>query len=140
MTTNFAHRAYHRSTATQWSRIDLLVALYDATRRNLEIGAEVLSRDEKANLNDRMLLAQRQLLAILEGVLPGERGSGDNVRRLLIYCLDNVSRRTAKSWHDAATVIGTLHSAFAEIQDEARALEQRGEIPAFDAESKAIVA
>jgi flagellin-specific chaperone FliS len=129
---NTAHNAYRRSAVTQWTRIDLLVALYAATLRTLEAGAEAAEHGDMDAARRRLLHVQRQLLAILDGVQPGSEGGGDNVRRLLLFCLSRVTSNSVQSWRDAARIIGELHSAFSAVQDEARALEQRGAIPALD--------
>ena len=46
---SFAQQAYRRSTQTQWSRIDLLVALYSATERTLLAGAQAIEQKRLRN-------------------------------------------------------------------------------------------
>ncbi|HVJ86118.1 MAG TPA: hypothetical protein VM452_10770 [Caulifigura sp.] len=132
-------QAYRRSTQTQWTRIDLLVALYAATERTLLAGAAALERNEPAVANEKAVHARKQLLAILEGVEPGTDGGAENVRRLLTFCNHCLNVNTPAAWNDAARIIRTLRSAFEGVQDEARQLEATGEIPSLDVTSRRAV-
>ena len=138
---SFVQQAYRRSTQTQWSRIDLLIALYSATEKTLLAGAQAVERNDLDTAIAKAVYARKQLLAILEGVEPGPDGGADNVRRLLTFCHHCLNLNTVTSWNDAAKVIRTLRSAFEGVQEEARQLEAAGEIPALDVTSrKAVVA
>ncbi len=136
---SFAQQAYRRSTQTQWSRIDLLVALYTATEKTLLAGAEAVEKNDQFTAVQKAIHARKQLLAILEGVEPGDEGGADNVRRLLTFCHGCLNANTVRSWTDAARIIRTLRSAFEGVQDEARRLEAAGEIPSLDATSRRVV-
>jgi hypothetical protein len=124
--------AYRRSTATQWTRVDLLVALYAATQRALEECAATLDLGDTTAWEATSLRSRKLLLALLEGIQPEADGSSGNIRRLLVFCHGCLTQPSAEACRDAARIVGTLHSAFATIQDEARLLEQRGEIPPLD--------
>lgn len=136
---SFAQQAYRRSTQTQWTRIDLLVALYAATERTLLAGAAAVENNDAETVNAKAIHARKQLLAILEGVEPGTDGGAENVRRLLMFCHHCINMNTAAAWNDAARIIRTLRSAFESIQDEARQLEAAGEIPSLDVTSRRAV-
>ena len=136
---SFAQQAYRRSTQTQWSRIDLLVALYSATERTLLSGAQAIERSDFETASAKAVHARKQLLAILEGVEPGPDGGAENVRRLLTFCNHCLNLNTVASWNDAAKIIRTLRSAFESVQDEARGLEAAGEIPSLDVTSRRAV-
>lgn len=129
---NSIQDAYRRSTATQWTRVDLLVALYSATQAALDSSAASLEQGDNTEAQTSLLRAQKLLLALIEGIEPEADGSTGNIRRLLIFCQGCLVRPTAASCKDASRIVGTLHSAFAAIQDEARLLEQRGQIPPLD--------
>jgi flagellin-specific chaperone FliS len=138
---SFAQQAYRRSTQTQWSRIDLLVALYSATEKTLLAGAAAVEQGDFPLAGAKAVHARKQLLAILEGVEPGPDGGADNVRRLLTFCHSCLNQNTAASWNDAARIIRTLRLAFEGVQEEARQLEAAGEIPSLDVTSRhAVVA
>ena len=136
---SFAQQAYRRSTQTQWSRVDLLVALYSATERTLLSGAAAVEQSDFEAASAKAVHARKQLLAILEGVEPGTDGGAENVRRLLTFCHYCLNLNTASSWNDAAKIIRTLRSAFEGVQDEARQLEAAGEIPSLDVTSRRAV-
>src|SRR5688572_21715620 len=105
---SFAQQAYRRSTQTQWTRIDLLLALYTATERTLMAGKAAIEQNDFDTATAKAVHARKQLLAILEGVEPGEEGAADNVRRLLTFCHYCLNVNTASSWNDAARIIRTL--------------------------------
>jgi len=124
--------AYRRSTATQWTRVDLLVALYAAAQRALDACVAALEQGDMEEWRSGALRAQKLLLALLEGIEPEADGSSGNIRRLLVFCHGCLVQPSLDACRDAGRIIGTLHSAFATIQDEARLLEQRGQIPPLD--------
>jgi hypothetical protein len=136
---SFAQQAYRRSAQTQWSRIDLLVALYSATEKTLLAGASAVEKGDLVTADAKAIHARKQLLAVLEGVEPGSDGGADNVRRLLTFCHYCLNLNTAASWNDAARIVRTLRSAFEGVQDEARQLEAAGEIPSLDVTSRRAV-
>jgi len=136
---SIVQQAYRRSTQTQWSRIDLLVALYAATERTLLAGAAAVEQNDMELATAKAIHARKQLLAILEGVEPGTDGGAENVRRLLTFCHHCVNVNTASAWNDAARIVRTLKTAFEGVQDEARRLEAAGEIPSLDVTSRRAV-
>jgi len=136
---SLAQQAYRRSTQTQWTRIDLLVALYTATERTLLAGAAAVEQQDVPTATAKAVHARKQLLAILEGVEPGEEGGAANIRRLLTFCHQCINVNTAASWNDAAKIVRTLRSAFEGVQEEARQLEAAGEIPSLDVTSRRAV-
>lgn len=136
---SFAQQAYRRSTQTQWTRIDLLVALYSATEKTLLAGAAAVEKGDFQTASAKAVHARKQLLAILEGVEPGSDGGADNVRRLLTFCHHCLNLNTVAAWNDAAKIVRTLRGAFEGVQDEARQLEAAGEIPSLDVTSRRAV-
>jgi hypothetical protein len=136
---SFVQQAYRKSTQTQWSRVDLLVALYSATEKTLLAGAQAVERSDFDTASAKAIHARKQLLAILEGVEPGSDGGADNVRRLLTFCHYCLNLNTIGSWNDAAKIVRTLRSAFESVQDEARQLESAGQIPSLDLTSRRAV-
>jgi flagellin-specific chaperone FliS len=135
-----AHQAYRRSSFTQWTRIDLLVALYQATERSLNSGAVAIERQNLPEINRLLLKIQQQFLAIIEGIDDSD-DTAANVKRLLTFCLGCVASQQTTRWRDAARIVGELRAAFESIQDVGRAMESRGEIPPIDMMgSRAVVA
>jgi flagellin-specific chaperone FliS len=135
-----ALQAYRRSSLTQWTRIDLLVALYQATERSLNAGAAAIDRQNLPEIAAILLKVQKQILAIIEGIDDSD-DTASNVKRLLTFCLGCVASRQAPRWRDAARIVGELRAAFEAIQDVGRAMESRGEIAPIDMQgSRAIVA
>lgn len=137
---NSALHAYRRSTNTQWTRIDLLVALYRATERTLAAGAAAIERQDLPEIGRQSLKVQRQILGIIEGIDDTDPTAA-SIKSLLIYCLSCVASQSTEQWRDAARLVGELRSAFEGIEEAGRELERRGEIAPLDFNSgRAIVA
>jgi hypothetical protein len=111
-----ALQAYRRSSLTQWTRIDLLVALYQATERSLGAGAIAIERQNLPEIGALLLKVQKQILAIIEGVDDSD-DTAANVKRLLIFCLGCIASREPARWRDAARIVGELRTALEPRRD-----------------------
>jgi flagellin-specific chaperone FliS len=124
--------AAHRSTG--WTRIEMLLALYDGA-------LDGLSRLEEATRAGNVVAAAQSRLRtarILAGLRAGiDLTRGELPRKIDQLCefaqhalfSDNPRRVSA-----AGRVLARLRDGFAAIQQEAIALESRGEIPPLAAE------
>jgi flagellin-specific chaperone FliS len=125
------HQAYRRSSLTQWTRIDLLIALYRATESSLVAGAVAIDQQNLPEMSRLTLKVQKQILAIIEGVDDSDETAA-NVKRLLTFCLGCAASRHSQKWRDATRVVAELRSAFESVQDVGRAMESSGEIAPID--------
>lgn len=123
------HSTYRRSTATSWTRIDMLLALYDATLFAVERGYEAATAaDSKSLLKDRHR-TQRLLAELLDGVDVEQGELARNVHRLLTFCLMQTCTADAHDWAACRSILSTLRDAFRDIREQAVALEQSRQIP-----------
>lgn len=122
------HDCYRTRAATGWTRIDMLLALYDAALRTLDETLAAMAARGQAP-PQLLLKAQQFVLLLLEGIDESAGEPAPSVRRLLVFVLERVQTTEAAAWRDARKVLGQLREAFQQVADEARRLEQRGEIP-----------
>jgi flagellin-specific chaperone FliS len=127
------HLAYRRHSVSGWTRIDLLVSLYEAALRSLAAGAAKFRRQPPADASLERLKLLKQLLALLEGLAPEPGNLAEQIRSLLLFCVDRVALDSAEAWDDAARILTELHAGFTGIQAEARELELQGLLPPIDA-------
>lgn len=129
------HLKYRAVQSYSWTRIDMLILIYDQAVATLNEGARLLEQKRLPELPPINLKALRILLAIADG-LDLEKGDlPAQILRLVVYALDQIKTQSADSWKSAASVMNTLREGFVEIQDEARKDEYEGRIPALDAVS-----
>ena len=127
------HLKYKTVQSYSWTRVDMLILVYDQAVSALSEGARLLEQNRKAELPAVKLRAMKTLLAIAEG-LNLQRGELPiQVLRLVVFALDQVRIESAEAWRSAESVISTLRAGFLEIQDEARKDEYEGRIPSLDA-------
>jgi flagellin-specific chaperone FliS len=118
-------QAYRQQSAQSWTRIDLLLALYDAGIQALEAGAVALrTGDERAARRHRSR-TQRVLIEVLDGLNPEFPETTDRIRQLALYVLSCVTGADPSRWDAAARILSTLRSAYDAVRDDALAYEER---------------
>lgn len=127
------HLKYKAVQSYSWTRIDMLILIYDQAVATLNEGARLLEQNKLSELPPVNLKALRILLAIADGLDLQKGDLPAQILRLVVYALDQIRTQSAESWKSAATVMNTLREGFVEIQDEARKDEYEGRIPALDA-------
>jgi flagellin-specific chaperone FliS len=130
-----AHLKYKSVQTYSWTRVDMLVLIYDQAVTTLNEGARLLEQNRTADLPPVSLKALRILLAIADGLDLRQGELPTQVLRLVVYALDQIRIPSAEAWRSASSVMNTLREGFVEIQDQARRDEYEGRIPALDAVS-----
>lgn len=125
------HSAYRQSSATSWTRIDMLLALYDAAVFASEHAVEAIHMGHQDKLISQRHRAQRLITELLAGVDAEQGEMANNVYRLLMFSLMQTTGSSVGEWKSVASILQQLRDAFAEIRDEAARLEQTGQIPAL---------
>ena len=126
------------AAAYQWyetqkdTRIDLLLALYDAAVNRLERVREMLTAGAGLAAAPLLLEAQYAVYAVAEGCAdePGEVDR--NVAVLLEYCLHCLGIPTEETITSALKTLVTLREGFEEIREQAAARERSGGSPALE--------
>jgi flagellin-specific chaperone FliS len=111
-----------------WTRIDMLLALYDRTIENVQVAEAAYSANESQTFVDAQIAASQCILGLYEG-LDTKEESAQNVARLLHFV---AGRLEEKDFAQAIKFLQRLRDSFAQVRDEANTLEQDGKIPAFN--------
>jgi len=124
---------YKSNEALSWTRVDMLLLIYDQAVASLNEGARLLEEHRDSELPPVSLKALQTMLLIAEGL---DLESGElpvQILRLVVFAIDQINTRSSDAWRSAARVMNTLREGFLEIQDQARRDEYDGRIPALDA-------
>ncbi len=126
------HLKYKNAVAVSWTRIDMLLLIYEKAVQALQEGVRQISQQNFAELPETRLAAHRALLMIAEGLNLQDGEVPAQVMRLCLFALEKSSGSSKQDWQAAAEIIQTLREGFLEIQDDARTAEYSGRIPALD--------
>lgn len=129
------YKAYQKAEPTAgWTRIDMLLALYDGAVERLDRAAAAV----KAGTPEAAvpLLARVQLIVseLAAGVrVDVDEQLGPNYLRLYEFVADRLRKPEAGRIADARKILATLREGFEAIREEARELERTGKLaPAGD--------
>ncbi len=124
---------YKTTQSLAWTRIDMLLLIYDQAVTALTEGARLLEQNRHAEVPPVSLKAMRSLLMIADGLNLNHGELPAQVMRLVVFSLDQIKTQSPAAWRSAADVMSKLREGFQEIQDQARKDEYEGRIPALDA-------
>ncbi len=126
------YQKYRQISSRSWTRVDMLLVVYDQVVSALNDGVRRLREDRTTELPAVRLRAMRTLLAIADGLDLNQGDVPNQVLRLVEYSLEQIKSHSADAWLSAAEVINKLREGFQEIQEQARKDECEGKIPALD--------
>ena len=125
--------AYRAATATSWTRIEMLLALYDAAIESVErVVTSFDTPGDPSAITTEKLRARKLTLEILDGIDASQGDVAANCQRLIIYTLEQFRLDERAHWDAACRVLKTLRDGFAGIKSEAIELESQGQIPQLD--------
>ena len=118
---------HYKNRITQgWTRIDMLLALYDAMVDSLSSAEEAQAGQDESRQTWETLRIQRLMLGILAGINHDYQELAWQIERLCHVVLDRISQR---DFGAARRVLSILKEAFEGIVEEARELERTGVTP-----------
>lgn len=120
---------YQQSQATSWTRVDMLLALYNKTVQTLEAGIASLTAEDSGAFDRHQLMAFRCITAIIEGIDPKQGPICENILQLCTYAIRSSAQRDLETWKNALSIILQIRDSFFQIREEAITLELNGEIP-----------
>ena len=123
------HLKYRNAKANSWTRIDMLLVIYEAAIEALDRGIAILESQDHSHLMHARIDAQRKVLLIAEGLSIDEDPTAAHIMNLCIFVLDQIQTDLLEQWKTSVKLIETLHQGFQEIADDARELERTGQIP-----------
>ena len=109
-----------------WTRIDMLLAIYERAVESLENAALAEKEGNKEEYFTQLLKGQKAILAIHAGLKPDEDDVAFNIARLLHFVLTCIEQNQLA---DAIKILSNLREGFQAIHQEATQLESDGVIP-----------
>jgi flagellin-specific chaperone FliS len=122
-----------KERATGWTRIELLLALYDkALERLNRADADLAARNEFA-ATQQLIQIQLILTSLAAGVcVELNPEQGNNILRLYSFVSNELRTPRAEGIASARKILGTLREGFEAIREEANQLERSGRLKAAD--------
>jgi flagellar biosynthetic protein FliS len=131
--------AYRRNDEPAgWTRIDMLLALYDGALTRLDRAEAALKAGEAGTAAGFLSRAQLIISSLASDVRPDVNPeAGANMLRLYEYAVNELRRATVESVGNVRKVLRTLRAGFEAVRAEANELERTGRLPAA-AEARAV--
>ena len=126
------HLKYRNAKAITWTRIDMLLVIYEAAIEALDHGIGILESQDQSELLYAQIDAQRKILLIAEGLSIDEDPTAVHIMNLCVFVLDQIQTDKLEQWQTSLKLIETLHEGFQEIADDARELERTGQVPQLE--------
>ena len=129
-----AHDIYKQQQAVGWTRIDMLLALYDGAIERTEKARDAIARGDRSAAVAPLLRAQRIVAELFAGLDLGYGELPRDLQRLYVFVLRSITQGTPEHLGAALDVLRTLREGLAGIRSEAVELERSGAIPPADIE------
>lgn len=126
------YETYERNRASGWTRIDMLLALYDGAIARLEQAHGALARGDTREAAPLLLRTQRIVVELLGGIDLAYGEVPRNLQRLYLFVLQALAPASPTSIAGALKVLRTLRDGLQEVRSEAVELERSGTIPPVD--------
>lgn len=123
---------YLSSQAHSWTRIDMLLHIYDHAITSVRDGAVLLSQGESVDAEGQRSDSARKVMLIMEGLDLDSGEVSQNIMRICSFVLEVICENDAESWERAANMLELLRGAFEAVQDEARQAEADGIVPSLN--------
>lgn len=129
-----AYRKYQSAeTSASWTRIDLLLALYDGALERLDNAEAALQSGDQYGAVSLISRVQLIIAELAAGVrIDVEPEMGTNMLRLYEYCTHELSHAEQASISHARQILVTLREGFEGIREEATAMERSGRLASGD--------
>lgn len=128
MTANRYAQSYQQQQAGAWTRIDMVLALYDKTLSTLQQLSEAVAANSAA-AEPLRLKASQLVLGICHG-LDFEYGElPHSIAKLCEFVNDRIWNGSADDIQQCMGPLATVQEAYHQIRDEAAQLERDGKIP-----------
>lgn len=126
------YETYQRQRTVGWTRIDLLLALYDGAIERLEQAGDALARKDDSAAAPLLLRAQRIVVELIAGLDLRYGEIPRNLQQLYAFVLHAIAVRSERQIGDALIVMRTLRDGLVEIRSEALSLERSGAVAPTD--------
>lgn len=120
---------YRQQRALSWTRVDLLLALYNSAIRDIDEALAAIDSNDAETSRQKRNHAMRVVLQLQTGLDFDYGELPVNVFRLCEFVQHALLTGEKERLVSARGVLATLHEAFEAIRTEAVELEGRGELP-----------
>ena len=122
-----AHQNYSLETMVSgWTRIDMLIALYDRSIAVIRSAQVAKESDDIQLMTNKLIEANKFILALHSGLNTEQDPIAVDIARLLNFVMLRLEERNFK---EAIYFLQKLQKSFEQIHEEAAALEKSGKIP-----------
>lgn len=122
---------YRDQRQTSWTRVDMVLALYDEALKRIDESTQALDRDDQIDARKQCLRIIQVIACLRSGVDPDAGKLPENLLRLFNF-VDQCATSGKRADLDAArNVLVPIRDSFEEIRNTAAALEREGTIPAL---------
>ncbi|MBX9582086.1 MAG: flagellar protein FliS [Gemmataceae bacterium] len=128
------YRAYRpQETVAGWTRIEMVLALYDKALDRLDRAAVALRAGDVPAARPELAKVQLIVGELAAGVRPdASPETGANLLRLFEFVADRLRVPAADRVADARKVLATLREGFEAVREDANRLEKAGQVPAAE--------
>jgi flagellar secretion chaperone FliS len=119
-------QAYQENRDLGWTRIDMILAVFDGIVRQLEQARADLARGDPATAKAALARAQIGIAALAAGAGSDGHEISANFLRLYEFASRLLSQGGDGHIDDALRVLSPLREGFEAVRQEARALERNG--------------
>lgn len=122
----------HQDVAANWTRMDLLLALYDKALERLDRAEVAVRADDLTTAIAQLAKTQLIVTALAAGVrVDVNPEMNTNMLRLYEYAVNELSQPRIEGIENARKVLHTLREGFEGIRVEANEMERTGKIPSL---------
>jgi flagellin-specific chaperone FliS len=124
----------YQQAEPNWTRIDMLLALYDGAIQRCEQALEALDKQDEKTAQARLIKARLIVMGLVSGVVADDEVT-TNILRLCEYVLHVLEKGGRDNVRAALNVLRILRDGFQKIRPEAAELERQGAIPPINTTS-----
>ncbi len=124
-----SYRKYKENQLRNWTRIEMLLALYDGAIDRIAQARQLLADGKRLEAERLLLRAERIVVELMAGLAVDGSELTKNLRKLYLFVLDALTQENDLQLQGAERVLRTLRDAWAQIAPEAIQLERNGQIP-----------
>ena len=129
------YATYQRQTAPSWTRIDMLLALFDGGIERCEQALAALERQDQRTAKNLLVKARLIVLGLASGVVLDGDPVTTTIVQLYEYAQHALGQGNVADVRGALNVLRILREGFQKIRSEAVDLERRGMIPPINTTS-----
>ncbi len=129
------YNKYQEQTSPSWTRIDMLLALYDGAVDRCEQALSALAGGDTVAAKARLVKARLIVMGLASGVVADGDPVTTDILRLFEFCLHQLEKGGEADMRSALNVLRILREGFQKIRPEAVELERRGAIPPINTQT-----